>query len=495
MLPINPPTVFALPNITATGTNPSVCDQTVSNTSGVTAIRLAGGDCVVKFTSASTTINWTVPSGVTSIRLLVLGGGGGGGVDAGPGGSGGGAYEASNVAVTPGATVATYVAAGGTAGIYNGTNASPGETSTITIGATTFGGTGGASGAYGISTNPQPSAGSGGTGYGVGGTATSGALGGGGKGWTSATGVGSVGNAGNLTTDITGTSTQYGGGGAGGANVNGVSVAIVLGGAGGGGAAGYNSPSNTIAATGSANTGGGGGAGMANVYPASFKSSGAGGTGLVVIRYTPDLTAPTITNASSPFSFAENTATSTPAATVEISESSTVVLASSGDYLKFTLSVVDTDTARVYFISSPDFENKLDLNANNDYELSLTLTDASGNSGTRSLTIRVTNVNEPISIGSITYSGTLYKGISATITITSTSPSKTRFFADGKRIARCLAVATTGSYPNYSASCSWIPTVSGSHVLTALVTPTDIALSAVTSTPAKVFVVKRATTR
>ena len=494
-LPLNPPAAFALPNITATGTNPSVCNQTVSNTSGVTATRLAGGDCVIKFTTASTTINWTVPSGVQVIRFLVLGGGGGGGVDAGPGGSGGGAYEATGVAVTPGATIATYVAAGGTAGIYQGTNASPGETSTITIGATTFGGTGGSSGAYGSSTNPQPSAGSGGTGYGVGGTATSGALGGGGKGWTSSTGTGSVGNAGNLTTDITGTSTQYGGSGAGGANVNGVSVAIVSGGAGGGGAAGYNSPSNTIAATGSANTGGGGGAGMANVNPASFKSSGAGGTGLVVIRYTPDLAAPTITNASAPFSFAENTSTSTPSATVEISESSTIFLASTGDYLKFTITVVDTDTARIYFISSPDFENKLDLNADNDYELSLTLTDSSGNSGTASLTIRVTNVNEPINVGSITYSGTLYKGISATITVTSTSPSKTRFFADGKRIARCLAVTTTGSYPNYSASCSWIPTVSGRHVLTALVTPIDVALTAVTSAPTQAFVIKRTTTR
>lgn len=496
LLPLNPPAAFALPNVTATGTNPSICDQTVSNTSGVTATRLAGGDCVIKFTTASTSINWTVPTGVQSIRLLVLGGGGGGGVDAGPGGSGGGAYEATGVSVTPGASIATYVAAGGTAGIYNGTNASNGETSTITIGATTFRGTGGSAGPYGVSTNPQPSAASAGTGYGVGGTATSGALGGGGKGWvTGAPGAGSVGNDGILVTDITGTSTRYGGGGAGGANVIGVSVSVVSGGAGGGGAAGFNSPATTIAATGSANTGGGGGAGMSNVNPASYKSSGAGGTGLVVIRYSPDTNAPTISNASSPFSFAENTLTSTAAATVEISESATIVLASTGDYLKFTLSVVDTDTARIYFIASPDFENKLDLNADNDYVISLTLTDSTGNSGTGTITIRVTNVNEPVSIGSITYSGTLYKGIAVTITITSTSPSRSRFFSDGKRIARCLDVATTGSYPNYSASCSWIPTVSGRHELTALVTPNDVALSAVRSAGTQVIVIKRNTTR
>ena len=90
----------ATPNITATGTNPSVCNQTVSNTSGVSAARLSDGDCVIRFTTVSTSINWNVPVNAQTIRLLVLGGGGGGGVDAGPGGSGGGAYEATGVIVT-----------------------------------------------------------------------------------------------------------------------------------------------------------------------------------------------------------------------------------------------------------------------------------------------------------------------------------------------------------------------------------------------------------
>lgn len=495
ILPIQSPHANAATNITASGTNAGVCNQTVGTTPGVIAYRLNSGDCVIEFKNVGT-VTWTVPANAQTIRLLVLGGGGAGGVDAGPGGSGGGAYEASGVRVLPGSLISTYVGAGGTAGIYGGTTATSGETSTITVSSTVYTGTGGSVGPYGINTNPQPAAASAGVGTGVGGTSTSGAVGGTGKGWVvGQTGAGNVGIDGNLVTDITGTSTRYGGGGAGGANVHLTSVTKVDGGLGGGGAAGYNSPSNNVAAGGTANTGGGGGAGMSNVSPASFKSSGAGGSGLIVIRYSPDSNAPSITNAASPFSFAENSSVSTIAATIEISESSTISLDASGDYVKFSITVVDTDTARIYFLSSPDFESLADLDRNNDYLVYVDLTDLAGNTSTPSFTIRVTNVNESSTIGAPTISGTAYKGVAISLTVTVNAPGKARFFMDGKRIANCLAVLTTGTYPNYTATCSWKPTVTARHSVSAIFTPSDSTFSASTSSVATFWVLKRTTLR
>ena len=63
--------------VTATGTNPSICNQEVGNAASVVAYRLTGGDCVVEFKNVGST-TWTVPTGVTSVSLLVVGGGGGG---------------------------------------------------------------------------------------------------------------------------------------------------------------------------------------------------------------------------------------------------------------------------------------------------------------------------------------------------------------------------------------------------------------------------------
>lgn len=234
---------------------------------------------------------------------------------------------------------------------------------------------------------------------------------------------------------------------------------------------------------------------MSNVSPASFKSSGAGGSGLIVIRYTPDSSAPTITNAASPFNFAENTNISSIAATIEISESSTISLSSAGDFLKFSITVVDTDTARIYFLSSPDFESLADQDGNNDYLVYLDLTDLAGNTSTPSFTIRVTNVSESSTLNAPAISGTAYKGVLTSLTVTVNAPGKARFFMDGKRIANCLAVSTTGSYPNYIATCNWKPAVTSRHSLTATFTPSDNTLSQVSSPAAIIWISKRTNTR
>jgi hypothetical protein len=100
-------------NVSATGTNPSACNQTVDVTTGVTAERLANGDCVVKFTAASTTISWTVPTGVTAVNVLVVGGGGAGGTRAGGGGGAGGYLYFPNQTVTENQMISVTVGAGG----------------------------------------------------------------------------------------------------------------------------------------------------------------------------------------------------------------------------------------------------------------------------------------------------------------------------------------------------------------------------------------------
>lgn len=495
LTPVNITSASATPNITATGTNPSICNQTVSNTSGVSAVRLSGGDCVIKFTAASTSINWTVPANAQTIRLSVLGGGGGGGVDAGPGGSGGGAYEASGVTVLSGSMISTYVAAGGTGGIYLGTSASSGEASTLTIGATVFRGTGGAVGPNGISTNPQPAAGSAGGGTGTGGTATSGALGGTGKGWVVAsTGAGNAGNAGNLQTDITGTLTRYGGGGAGGANVDGISVAIVNGGAGGGGAAGYNSPSNTLPANGAANSGAGGGAGMSNVNPQNFKSSAAGGSGLIVIRYAPDLTAPTFPSAET-FNTPENT---TSVGSITTSESATITIFGGEDQSKFSISRLTDSSTALSFVSAPDFEAPTDIGTNNTYVVVFRAVDSAQNAGYATVTVTVTNVVDTSGFNSLTLPGNVTTATYRTtiqITANVTVSAKVTFRANNLRIPGCINVRTTGTSPNIVAVCNWKPSRRGPLTLAATAVPTGAGITGATATPLRVFIANRTSTR
>jgi hypothetical protein len=90
-------------------------------------------------------------------------------------------------------------------------------------------------------------------------------------------GTAGAGGAGTALT-ITGSSVTYAGGGGGGANAG----TVGSGGAGGGGAGG-GTASNIQATAGTANTGGAGGGGGNNPTPTSL--GGAGGSGIVVIRY------------------------------------------------------------------------------------------------------------------------------------------------------------------------------------------------------------------
>lgn len=98
------------------------------------------------------------------------------------------------------------------------------------------------------------------------------------------------------------------------------------------------------------------------------------------------------------------------------------------------------------------------------------------------------------SLGAPSITGTVYKGVVATISITSNLAGIVRFFVGGKRISTCKDRATSGTYPNFTVSCSWKPPVTGKQVVTATLTPTSNLFSAVTNT-ATYWVVKRTTTR
>jgi uncharacterized repeat protein (TIGR02543 family) len=99
------------------------------------------------------------------------------------------------------------------------------------------------------------------------------------------------------------------------------------------------------------------------------------------------------------------------------------------------------------------------------------------------------------SVAAPSISGNVYKGVNSTISISSNLAGVVRFFVGGKRISTCKDRTTSGSYPNFTVSCTWKPPVTGKQTLTALLTPESTYFTAVTSSAAIVWVLKRITTR
>ena len=172
-----------------------------------------------------------------------------------------------------------------------------------------------------------------------------------------------------------------------------------------------------------------------------------------------------------------------------------------GSSLSFSISgtdaadfAINSSSGVLTFAANPDFEAPADSDANNTYIVTITVSDSSL-TDTQTLTVTITNANESASIDVPSLSGTVNKGVSTTITVTLNAAGKVRFFVGGKRISTCLARSTTGSYPNFSATCSWKPPVSGRHNITARVTPADSSFSATTSAATSVWVTKRSNSR
>ena len=148
----------------------TACRKTLTG-SGTVTDNSTSSLCQLLVTAGSNT--FTVPSGTSSINILVVGGGGGGGGGSFGGGGGAGLLVIANsVSVTPGTTHAISVGGGGTGGAANASSGTASNGSNTTFGSliTADGGGGGAN--YNSTSNQ--SGGSGGSGGGAGEGANSG---------------------------------------------------------------------------------------------------------------------------------------------------------------------------------------------------------------------------------------------------------------------------------------------------------------------------------
>ncbi|MCX6171238.1 MAG: YDG domain-containing protein, partial [Flavobacterium sp.] len=228
------------------------------------------------------TYSYTVPAGVTSIKIQAWGAGGAGGsaqaatsLTMRAGGGAGGSYATTTISVTSGDVINYTVGAGGagsTSGFVNATASGTGGFSSATVGSTVvlkaFGGPGGLSATGTVTVN------------GLGGTAvTTGNTGSafyGGNGATAGSGTnpGSGGGGGSAGTAATGNSA-----------VGTVAGVFVTGGAAGGTGSNTNN-AVTAGAAGSSPGGGGAGGNLRGTFTApAFALGGSGGAGKVVISY------------------------------------------------------------------------------------------------------------------------------------------------------------------------------------------------------------------
>jgi len=111
------------------------CTPTVS---GVTASAIASGnDCIITFTAGTGT--WTIPNGITSVAIVLVGGGGGGGADGGSGGGGGELRSNSSQSVTGGTSASISIGSGGGGGTWVSGSTTGGDGTATTIsGALTY---------------------------------------------------------------------------------------------------------------------------------------------------------------------------------------------------------------------------------------------------------------------------------------------------------------------------------------------------------------------
>ena len=394
LLNIYQPPVFAVTEV-ATGTNPEICNQTVSSITGVTSQR-SGQDCIITFTN-TTEITWTVPTGINQVSAIIVGGGGGGGDSTasatGGGGGAGGFFANSNIYVT--GDIAIAVGAGG-AGSAVSTQGSSGGNSYI--GTLKVGGGGGGNGVT-YAGGARARTGVGGTDF------VSSGSGGGGR----PTGTASY-------------TSEYLGGLAG------------------------NYASGGINFLGTTYTGLQGAAGIRNSDGAS---GGMGGSIASADR------------------------------TSSISGSSVVYAKNSG-YWAWESGSNTAGTKTAGSGGSPNYNYG---------------TDPYGSGGAGADGIVIIRYTIASSMTNPTYTGDLVKGTWESVSVNVNIAGNVRFYIDGKRISTCLSVATTGSWPTYTATCNWKPTVQGNRVMTAYVTPSDGTTAGISTSPIKIVVIGRKTKR
>lgn len=302
--------ITVIPTATQAYSTITVNGNTVTNGNASAAVALSLGtntiNVIVTAPDGTTTKTYTlsVTRGFAVEYLVVAGGGGG----ASGGGGGGGVLTATNYVMSTGQTLTVTVGGGGAAGsgtiaASNGSNSRFG--SFIAIGGGAGGAispvlpTSGGSGGGGGWDQPTISRAAGTAGQGnAGGLSNRAGFGGGGGGGgantagsdatsiTATSGRGGNGGDGKASS-ISGTTTYYGGGGGGGINDNSGTLISNGGGTGGLGGGGNGSSygvlisgSNFTGTAGTPNTGGGGGG-----TDCESSVAGAGGSGIVIIKY------------------------------------------------------------------------------------------------------------------------------------------------------------------------------------------------------------------
>jgi hypothetical protein len=446
--------------VTATGTNPTICNQTVNISTGVTASRLSGGDCLVTFTATATSYSWTAPAGVTSVQYLIVGGGGSGGTgwdNVGAGGGGGGMVETGTYSVTPNSSYAITIGAGGAQSPAQETfeNGYAGGSTTFDQLTALGGGYGytarwnsGTVQAAGVKQNGTIAAATGGSG---GYSSSQGGAGGGGAGGNGVSATTSSGTSGGvgISSSITGTAMTYGAGGNGG---NG------------------NIGSSVTGANGTANTGNGSGGGSAT--SSSYATGGIGGSGIVIIRYATQYTITYNANTGSgTVPIDSNTYSLGGGSYATVASGSTLSLTGYSFSGWCTVQVSPavscsgtTYTAGQSFIPS----SSLILYALWGY-MPTTIT---------------------LSFDSLGNNFQFQKSMNIIATVTG-SDGTVAFFYNNKKILRCGAIATSG----LSGTCPWKPTAHGSILITAIFTPTTAGYLSSNSAPTYLNVSSRTLTR
>lgn len=473
---IAPIPAIAVP-VTAAGDSAGSCTQNVSDSAGIVVTKV-GNDCVVQFKNTGS-ITWT-PSTNISVRYLVVAGGGSGtrgycGVYWGQGGGGGEVLTSNSLSLTSNVAVTVNVGAGAPrTGDCTETPGSNGSNSVLSS-LTARGGKASLNSRYssptghwgGISGNGN----SGGNGGANGVNCSGGSCGAGGGGGAGGTGSGFDAGQG-INSDIIsiGTNVMYGSGGAGWA---GGSAGLTQSGGATPGGSLCDAPENR-----------GGGGSDCNGHAAT---GGKGGSGLIVVRYAFDVTAPTITSSAN-YSAQENQTT---VGTATANETVTWSKVSGVDSASVT---IISATGVITFNLSPDFEAPTDVGANNVYNLTIRATDTAGNTTDQAIAITVIDVVDTSSFNSFSLAGAATTATFRTqiiITANVTVSSKITFWVNGKVIPGCKNRTASGSASSFTVNCAWRPSRRGDLKISAQAIPISGSVTSSTPSPISVRVLNR----
>lgn len=207
-----------------------------------------------------------------------------------------------------------------------------------------------------------------------------------------------------------------------------------------------------------------------------------------------DSTPPLFTSADT-FSVAENT---TSIGTISTNESSTFSISGGEDSAKFQLLTSSETSTALSFIAAPNYEAPTDVGSNNSYIVVLKALDSASNAGYETVTVTVTDVADIADFNSIGLSNGLFRAVfrtTTTINVNVVLPSKITFSANGKRIAGCIKIPTSGVSPNIVATCSWKPSTRGSVKLSATSFPNNQSFASGSSSTVNIVVSNRTGTK